>query len=79
MNTWKIVTRPRGERIRTSKWVFRIKEDGNYKARLVAVRYSQENGIDYNETFFARDSFKKFNNVASDREQRTITHERIRR
>ena len=34
-----------------SKWVFRIKEDGLFKARLVIKGYEQEYNIDYHETF----------------------------
>jgi len=31
--------------------LFKKKEDGRYKARLVAKGYSQQAGIDYEETF----------------------------
>jgi len=34
-----------------SKFVFRIKADGTYKARLVARGFQQRYGIDYSETF----------------------------
>ena len=33
------------------RWLFRKKEDGRYKARLVAKGYSQQPGVDYEETF----------------------------
>src|SRR5438445_13260223 len=53
---WRLVPKPRNRSIIGAKWVFRNKldEDGivvRNKARLVAKRYSQEEGIDYDETF----------------------------
>lgn len=56
METWKLVPRPARRKVIKSKWVFKIKRDANncaikLKARLVAMGYSQEKGIDYNEVF----------------------------
>jgi hypothetical protein len=34
-----------------SKWVFKRKADGRYCARLVAKKFMQIQGIDYDETF----------------------------
>ena len=53
---WKLVPRPKGKSVIGTKWVFRNKldEDGivtRNKARLVAKGYSQEEGIDYDETY----------------------------
>lgn len=53
---WDLVQRPKGFNIIGTKWVFRNKlnEQGEVvrnKARLVAQGYSQQEGIDYNETF----------------------------
>ena len=53
---WKLVPRPKGKSIVGTRWVFRNKldEDGivtRNKARLVAKGYSQEEGIDYDETY----------------------------
>jgi len=35
----------------TGKWVFKFKQDGRYKARLVIRGCEQKYGIDYEETF----------------------------
>ena len=53
---WKLVPRPKGKSVIGTKWVFRNKldEEGivtRNKARLVAKGYSQEEGIDYDETY----------------------------
>ena len=54
--TWSLVPRPKDKNIIGTKWVFRkkINEDGKVyrnKERLVCKGYSQEEGIDYGETF----------------------------
>ena len=53
---WKLVPRPKDKSVIGTRWVFRNKldEDGivtRNKARLVAKGYSQEEGIDYDETY----------------------------
>ena len=53
---WKLVPRPKGKTVIGTRWVFRNKldEDGivtRNKARLVAKGYSQQEGIDYDETY----------------------------
>ena len=55
-DVWTLVPRLEGEHIIRIKWIFHNKtgEKGNVirnKARLVAQRYSQMEGVDYNETF----------------------------
>ncbi|CAJ2636330.1 unnamed protein product [Trifolium pratense] len=55
-DTWDIVPLPPGKRAIGSRWVYKIKTkfDGSverYKARLVAKGFSQQYGIDYEETF----------------------------
>ena len=55
-NTWDLVELPPGKSVVGCKWVYKIKThaDGSierYKARLVAKGYTQEYGIDYEETF----------------------------
>ncbi|KAL8134956.1 hypothetical protein AgCh_009824 [Apium graveolens] len=53
---WTLVPRPKNRSFVGTKWVFRNKTDSDgiitrNKARLVAKGYSQQEGIDYNETF----------------------------
>jgi hypothetical protein len=55
-NTWELVDCPHGKDIIGVKWVYKTKlnPDGSiqkHKARLVAKGYSQQPGVDYNETF----------------------------
>lgn len=54
--TWEIVTLTTGKAPIGCKWVYKVKRrsDGSverYKARLVAKGYTQQQGIDYMETF----------------------------
>ena len=54
--TWTLVPRPKDKNVIGTKWVFKNKlnEDGQVsrnKARLVCKGYSQEEGVDYGETF----------------------------
>ena len=42
---------PNDRRLIGNKWVFKIKRDGTYRARLVALGYSQIPGVDYTENF----------------------------
>nr|GEV30937.1 retrovirus-related Pol polyprotein from transposon TNT 1-94 [Tanacetum cinerariifolium] len=58
LKVWRLVPRPRpeGKTIIKTKWIFKNKRDESSlvirnKARLVAVGYSQQEGIDYDETF----------------------------
>ena len=55
-DVWDLVPRPKGFNVIGTRWVFRNKlnEQGEVirnKARLVAQGYSQQEGIDYTETF----------------------------
>jgi hypothetical protein len=55
-NTWGLVPKPAGANVVSGKWIFRhnLHSDGSlarYKARWVVCGYSQQEGIDYGETF----------------------------
>ncbi|GJZ30303.1 putative RNA-directed DNA polymerase [Tanacetum coccineum] len=55
-NTWELCDLPVGRKPIGSKWVYRIKymssgEIERFNARLVAKRFGQKEGIDYEETF----------------------------
>nr|GEW23764.1 ribonuclease H-like domain, reverse transcriptase, RNA-dependent DNA polymerase [Tanacetum cinerariifolium] len=55
-NTWKLTTLSKDHKAIGLKWVFKTKRDANgeilkHKARLVAKRYIQEHGIDFDEVF----------------------------
>ncbi|BBH06340.1 RmlC-like cupins superfamily protein [Prunus dulcis] len=55
-NTWTLTSLPHGHKPIGCKWVYKIKHrsDGTierYKARLVAKGYTQQEGLDYHETF----------------------------
>ena len=54
--TWTLVPRPKDKNVIGTKWVFinKLNEEGQVsrnKARLVCKGYSQEEGVDYGETF----------------------------
>jgi hypothetical protein len=54
--TWYLVPPRPGLNVVDCKWVFKIKQKPNgpidrYKARLVARRFKQQYGVDYDDTF----------------------------
>nr|GEW09513.1 hypothetical protein [Tanacetum cinerariifolium] len=56
LKVWRLVPQPEGKTIIKTKLIFKNKKDESSlvirnKARLVAVGYSQQEGIDYDETF----------------------------
>ena len=48
---FKLTNLPAGHKTVGCRWVFDIKSDGRYKARLVAQGFSQVEDIDFNELF----------------------------
>nr|GEW84880.1 hypothetical protein [Tanacetum cinerariifolium] len=56
LKVWRLVHQPEGKTIIKTKWIFKNKKDKSSlfiqnKEMLVAVGYSQQEGIDYDETF----------------------------
>nr|GFC69463.1 retrovirus-related Pol polyprotein from transposon TNT 1-94 [Tanacetum cinerariifolium] len=56
LKVWRLVPRPEGKSVIKTKWIFKNKKYESSlvirkKARLVAVGYSQQEGVDYDETF----------------------------
>nr|GEW32874.1 Gag-Pol polyprotein [Tanacetum cinerariifolium] len=56
LQVWELVDKPFGKSIIRLKWLWKNKKDENQtvirnKARLVAKRYAQEEGIDFEESF----------------------------
>ena len=51
MGTWILVSPPKNRNVIKCKLVFTVKADVRYKARVVAKGFTQEHGIDYEETF----------------------------
>lgn len=49
---WEVVNQEeaKGHKILTNRWVFRVKDDGTYKARLV-IRGNEQQDVDYDEIF----------------------------
>ena len=53
---WELIDRPMHKNIVKNRWIFKIKRDADgkiatYRARLVAKGFTQQYGLDYNETF----------------------------
>ena len=50
-DTWRLEELPPGRKAIGCRWLFKRKEDGRYTARLVAKGYSQQEGVDFTDTF----------------------------
>ena len=50
-DTFTLVTPPKDKNVVGGRWVYSIKEGGEYKARYVAKGYSQIKDLDYHETY----------------------------
>jgi Reverse transcriptase (RNA-dependent DNA polymerase) len=51
---WEIIRKedvPSDRRFIKCKWIFKIKQNGIFRARLVACGYSQVPGVDFNESY----------------------------
>lgn len=49
--TWVLADLPFLKRALQCRWVYKLKADGTYKARLVVKGFRQKEGIDFHETF----------------------------
>jgi hypothetical protein len=49
--TWILTDLPKGRKPVRNKWVYRVKNDGRLKSRLVAKGFTQVFGIDFDETW----------------------------
>lgn len=79
--TWSLVPLPEGKTTVGCKWVYKVKfpSDGSverYKARLVAKDYTQQEGVDYLDTFspVAKLVFVKLMLAVSAIKGYTLTH-----
>ena len=55
-DTWELTLLPKDCQVIGSRWVYKIKQNGNgmieqFKAHFIVKGYSQDYGVDYDETF----------------------------
>ena len=48
---WTLVDPPEGAKMIECKWIFNLKADNTFKARLMAKGFKQTDGIDYDAAF----------------------------
>jgi len=63
---WTLVDLPKDSKAIGCRWVFRKKDNEQYKVRLVVKGYAQKKGIDYNEIFFSFSHTYIYSDVISD-------------
>jgi len=51
MNTFDIIDRPHNVNVLPCKWVYKYKDGGVYKSRLVPLGCNEIEGVDYSNTF----------------------------
>ncbi len=51
LQVWHLEPLPKGRKAVKSKWVFKKKADGRFRARLVAKGFTQLEGVDFDKTF----------------------------
>lgn len=69
-HTWDLVEPPADQKVIDNRWVFKIKHNTNgtidrYKARLVIRGFTQQYGIDYEETFSPVVKFTSIRSILS--------------
>jgi len=64
--TWTLVDLSKDSKAIGYRWVFRKKDNEQYKVRLVAKGYAQKEGIDYNEIFFSCSQAYIYSDVIGD-------------
>jgi transposase InsO family protein len=51
LDAWTLCEVPDNQKLVGSRWVFKKKDDGRYRARLVAKGYTQIEGLDYDQVY----------------------------
>ena len=51
LDAWSLCEVPSNQKLVGSRWVYKKKDDGRYRARLVAKGYTQIEGLDYDQVY----------------------------